>query len=120
MECGRRDIFRMFTRPGNCHSTPMSGNKGRIFQNLQEHLAVPGLIRYVALLNALVFLLHLLAPGYLSVLELDPRLILGDRSGGWSPGFSFPKRSARFGFFSPCSFCSTWETGWRRRWEPRV
>lgn len=47
-----------------------------MFQNLQERLAVPGLIRYVALLNALVFLLHLLAPGYLSVLELDTRLIL--------------------------------------------
>lgn len=41
-----------------------------------ERIAVPGLIRYVALLNALVFLLHLAAPGYLSVLELDPRLVL--------------------------------------------
>ena len=44
--------------------------------NLQQRIAVPGLIRYVALMNALVFILHLLAPGYLSVLELDPRLIL--------------------------------------------
>ena len=39
-------------------------------------IAIPGLIRYVALLNALVFILHLLAPGYLSVLELDPRMVL--------------------------------------------
>jgi membrane associated rhomboid family serine protease len=54
----------------------MATNKGRLFRNLQERLAVPGLIRYVALLNALVFILHLIAPGYLSVLELDPRLIL--------------------------------------------
>jgi membrane associated rhomboid family serine protease len=41
-----------------------------------EHFAIPGLIRYVALLNALVFLLHLAAPGYLSMLELDPALVL--------------------------------------------
>jgi membrane associated rhomboid family serine protease len=41
-----------------------------------KRLAVPGLIRYVALLNALVFILHLMSPGYLSVLELDPHLIL--------------------------------------------
>jgi len=41
-----------------------------------DRIAIPGLIRYVALLNALVFLLHLLSPGYLSVLELDPRLVL--------------------------------------------
>lgn len=54
----------------------MSSNKGRIFQNLQDHLAVPGLIRYVALMNALVYILSLLAPGYLSVLTLDSRLIL--------------------------------------------
>lgn len=44
--------------------------------SLAERCAIPGLIRYVALLNALVFILHLLAPGYLSALELDPRLIL--------------------------------------------
>ena len=44
--------------------------------SLADRIAVPGLIRYVALLNALVFLLHLAAPGYLSVLELDPRLVL--------------------------------------------
>jgi membrane associated rhomboid family serine protease len=54
----------------------MPSNKGRIFENIQERLAVPGLIRYVALLNALVFILHLLAPGYLTALELDPRLVL--------------------------------------------
>jgi membrane associated rhomboid family serine protease len=48
----------------------------KTLESLAEHCAIPGLIRYVALLNGLVFLLHLLAPGYLSVLELDPRLIL--------------------------------------------
>ena len=41
-----------------------------------ERFAVPGLIRYVALFNALVFVLHLLAPGYTSVLALDPTLVL--------------------------------------------
>ncbi len=38
-------------------------------------LALPGLIRFVALFNALVFLLHLIAPGYESVLELDRHAI---------------------------------------------
>jgi membrane associated rhomboid family serine protease len=38
--------------------------------------SVPGLIRYVALLNALVFVLHLIAPGYTSLLELVPSLVL--------------------------------------------
>jgi membrane associated rhomboid family serine protease len=45
-------------------------------RSLAERCAIPGLIRYVALFNALVFILHLLAPGYLSMLELDPRLVL--------------------------------------------
>ncbi|MFZ4116443.1 MAG: rhomboid family intramembrane serine protease [Chthoniobacterales bacterium] len=39
-------------------------------------LAVPGLIRFVALFNALVFLLHLIAPGYESVLTLNREAIL--------------------------------------------
>jgi len=43
---------------------------------LTGRCAIPGLIRYVALFNALVFILHLMAPGYLSVLELDPGLVL--------------------------------------------
>jgi membrane associated rhomboid family serine protease len=43
---------------------------------MMNRFSIPGLIRYIALFNALVFILHLLAPGYLSVLELDPRLIL--------------------------------------------
>lgn len=54
----------------------MKTDRTRFFQGIAERLAVPGLIRYVALLNALVFVLHLLAPGYLTILELDPRLIL--------------------------------------------
>jgi hypothetical protein len=51
--------------------------------SLADRIAVPGLIRYVALLNALVFLLHLAAPGYLSVLELDPASSFKGRSGVW-------------------------------------
>ena len=45
-------------------------------RRIWEYCAVPGLIRYVVLFNALVFILHLLAPGYLSVLELNPALVL--------------------------------------------
>jgi len=41
-----------------------------------DSFAVPGLIRYVVLFNALVFILHLLAPGYTSALDLVPSLIL--------------------------------------------
>lgn len=43
---------------------------------VSERFAVPGLIRYVVLFNALVFILHLISPGYLSVLELDPAMVL--------------------------------------------
>ena len=45
-------------------------------QRLFGSFAIPGLIRYVVLFNALVFVLHLLAPGYASVLELNPALVL--------------------------------------------
>jgi membrane associated rhomboid family serine protease len=38
-------------------------------------LAVPGLIRYVALFNALVFLLHFIAPGYETILTLNREAI---------------------------------------------
>lgn len=38
--------------------------------------AIPGLIRYVVALNALVFLLITLEPGYASVLELDHSAVL--------------------------------------------
>jgi membrane associated rhomboid family serine protease len=54
----------------------MSSEFSRNLRSLADRCAIPGLIRYVALFNALVFVLHLLAPGYLSVLELDPRLVL--------------------------------------------
>lgn len=43
---------------------------------LLDRCAIPGLIRYVALFNALVFILHLAAPGYSSALDLDPGLIM--------------------------------------------
>lgn len=46
---------------------------------LERHfswLAVPGLIRYVALFNALVFLLHVIAPGYEAMLTLNREAIL--------------------------------------------
>lgn len=46
------------------------------FSRWADVIAVPGLIRYVALFNALVFILHLLAPGYASMLDLDPSLVL--------------------------------------------
>jgi hypothetical protein len=49
--------------------------RNRLHQ-LLERCAVPGLIRYVVLFNALVFILHLISPGYLSVLELDPAMVL--------------------------------------------
>jgi len=48
----------------------------KTIQKLSERCAVSGLIRYVVLFNALVFILHFLSPGYLSVLELDPGLVL--------------------------------------------
>lgn len=43
---------------------------------LLDRCAIPGLIRYVALFNALVFILHLVAPGYSTALELNPSLIM--------------------------------------------
>jgi hypothetical protein len=39
------------------------------------HLAIPHLLRYVALLNGLVFLLHLLNPEFLRYLDLNPQAI---------------------------------------------
>lgn len=54
----------------------MSVQLPKHLQSLADRCAIPGLVRYVALFNALVFVLHLLAPGFLSVLELDPRLVL--------------------------------------------
>jgi len=54
----------------------MPSNISDRVRTLLGNFAVPGLIRYVALLNALVFVLHLIAPGYTSLLELDPSLVL--------------------------------------------
>jgi membrane associated rhomboid family serine protease len=54
----------------------MTGSFLKRLSGALEVCAVPGLIRYVVLLNALVFILHLLAPGYTSVLELVPDLVL--------------------------------------------
>lgn len=39
------------------------------------HRAIPGLIRYVVLLNALVYVLQLLAPGYTQSLDLVPAAV---------------------------------------------
>lgn len=50
-----------------------------ILNRLERHLspfAIPGLMRYVAALNALVFLLVTLNPEYLGVLVLDRNLVL--------------------------------------------
>ena len=46
------------------------------FQRALSGCAIPGLIRYVVLFNALVFGLHILVPGFISVLTLDPSLVL--------------------------------------------
>jgi hypothetical protein len=54
--------------------------------------AIPGLIRYVVALNALVFLLLTLEPGYVSALELDPSALWKGRFGALSPGFSSRKQ----------------------------
>ena len=45
-------------------------------ERLFSWIAIPGLIRYVVLFNALVFLLHLMAPGYESMLTLNREAIL--------------------------------------------
>lgn len=45
-------------------------------ERLLSWIAIPGLIRYVVLVNALVFLLHLMAPGYESMLTLNREAIL--------------------------------------------
>ncbi len=45
-------------------------------ERLFSWIAIPGLIRYVVLVNALVFLLHLMAPGYESMLTLNREAIL--------------------------------------------
>ena len=50
-----------------------------ILNRLERHLspfAIPGLIRYVAALNALVFVLLTLNPEYIRVLELNRHLVL--------------------------------------------
>jgi membrane associated rhomboid family serine protease len=54
----------------------MPSEFSKSLRRLSEHCAIPGLIRYVVLFNALVFILHLLAPGFLSVLELNPAMVL--------------------------------------------
>lgn len=41
-----------------------------------DRCSIPGLIRFVVLFNALVFILHLLAPGFIGMLTLDPNLVL--------------------------------------------
>jgi membrane associated rhomboid family serine protease len=59
-----------------CHYLPMPLSFQDRIGQLAGRCAVPGLIRYVALFNALVFILHLLAPGYDSILDLDPSLVM--------------------------------------------
>ena len=41
-----------------------------------ERCSIPGLIRYVVLFNALVFVLHYLSPNFIFTLALDPKLVL--------------------------------------------
>ncbi|MEO8205061.1 MAG: rhomboid family intramembrane serine protease [Chthoniobacterales bacterium] len=45
-------------------------------ENFLSRFAIPGLIRYIAILNALVFILIKLTPGYASILALDPQKVL--------------------------------------------
>ena len=55
-----------------------------LLDRLERHLsrfAIPHLIRYVVVLNALVFILLSLDPKYLSVLVLDGDAIVQGRSG---------------------------------------
>ena len=56
-------------------------------------LAIPGLLRYVAALNALSFILYKLNPGYLEFLFLDRDRFSAGRFGAWSrfvcPGFGW-------------------------------
>ena len=40
------------------------------------HLAIPNLIRIIAIFNALVFVLYKLNPGFLGMLTLDPAAVL--------------------------------------------
>lgn len=50
-----------------------------VLDRLERHFgrfAIPGLIRYVVMLNALVFLLLQLNPGYTNLLILDPILVM--------------------------------------------
>jgi len=41
-----------------------------------ERCSIPGLIRYVVLFNALVFVLHYISPNYIDTLALDPHRVL--------------------------------------------
>jgi len=51
-------------------------NSSHRIERYLSWIAIPGLIRYVVLFNALVFLLHLMAPGYESMLTLNREAIL--------------------------------------------
>jgi len=54
----------------------MSSPFSEYIHRFLDRCSIPGLIRYVALFNALVFVLHLLVPGFISVLTLNPSLVL--------------------------------------------
>src|SRR5438045_1041841 len=51
----------------------------RMLDKLERRLgfiAVPGLLRYVAILSALVFVLYKMDPAYLRLIDLDPHAVL--------------------------------------------
>ena len=56
--------------------------------------AIPGLIRIIVALTALVYILALLNPGFLNVLTLEPRCVFcRAKCGDWSPIFPSHGRS---------------------------
>lgn len=64
-----------------------------------ERCAIPGLIRYVVLFNALVFVLNLLVPRFISVLTLDPSLVLQGQIWRLATWIFIPKTLSPFWLF---------------------
>src|SRR6516225_3940447 len=72
-------------------------------------LGIPGLIRIVIGFTALVWVLMLLNPEFVAVIDLDPARIGHAKSGDWSPTFSFPVVSGRPAQCKHCGWC--WPSG---------
>src|SRR5947208_12555650 len=61
-------------------------------------LAIPGLLRYVGFLTALVFVLEKVNPGYLRLLDLDPVAVMHGEVWRLITYISFRKWRACFGW----------------------